>query len=412
MRWRNRLILGAYSGILISNLICPLSINAQELEVSNVQDTVVDKDIIPISEYHRPKTKMKPEYITIHNTANNAEGADADMHSIYLKYNEDTYVSWHFTVDDKKIVEHLPIDEVGYHAGDDEGKGNATSIGIEICENADGDYAQAEKNAIPLVVELLIETGLTPDKVVPHQHWTGKNCPQNMLEKTDGSMGWEAFVSLVQKEYMAKIEKAIESRTKNTLEEEKAKIYIQKGKSATLGLYATEKKPREFYLKDKNIELQTYKKECISLYAEQDIQPELLTIGIDEESRQQDFMNLWLDKEVKKTESQILNKQGEIKKEGVETIRFTKKGNTYTFLVHAYNQQAPTILTDKQVFFSSGNPSILLQSSSFKYDWKIDNSEIIEIKDGVITGKKEGETTISTVIDGKLFTQTVIVEVK
>ena len=52
-------------------------------------------------------------------------------------------MSWHYTVDDHAIVQHLPDYETAYHAGDGkDGPGNTTSIGIEICVNAGGDFAQ------------------------------------------------------------------------------------------------------------------------------------------------------------------------------------------------------------------------------------------------------------------------------
>lgn len=63
------------------------------------------------------------EYIVIHDTASAAPSAGREAHSNWLMSmatNKDsTYsVSWHFTVDDSGWIQHLPIDEVGYHAGD------------------------------------------------------------------------------------------------------------------------------------------------------------------------------------------------------------------------------------------------------------------------------------------------------
>ena len=67
--------------------------------------------------------KESTEYIVVHDTASGAPSADAEAHSKWLMSMatnpESTYaVSWHFTVDDHTIINHLPIDEVGYHAGD------------------------------------------------------------------------------------------------------------------------------------------------------------------------------------------------------------------------------------------------------------------------------------------------------
>lgn len=148
------------------------------------------QDFIPAGRINRrDKEKMTPQWITIHNTANDKKGANAQMHALYLKRVEKK-VSWHFTVDDKIVVQHLPITEPAYHAGDgSKGPGNATSIGIEVCENSDGDFNKALENARKLVNWLVANNKtLSYDKVVPHQKWSGKYCPRKIL----GS--WNQFV--------------------------------------------------------------------------------------------------------------------------------------------------------------------------------------------------------------------------
>lgn len=161
------------------------------------------QDFIPKGHHNRPGRAMKPQYITIHDTANTNKGADALAHAKYLKgYSDDlSPVSWHYTVDDKRIVQHLPWNETAYHAGDGGyGKGNSTSVGIEICENPAGDRAKAEENTILLVVDLLHELGLMPDRVVPHKFWTGKNCPHVILGRRDG---WNDFMARIRGRYNA-----------------------------------------------------------------------------------------------------------------------------------------------------------------------------------------------------------------
>ena len=73
-------------------------------------------------------------------------GANARMHAAYVK-NPSTSVSWHYTVDDEQIIyQHLPTNEIGWHAGDGgTGQGNRESIGIEICVNSDGQFAKARE---------------------------------------------------------------------------------------------------------------------------------------------------------------------------------------------------------------------------------------------------------------------------
>ncbi len=144
---------------------------------------------------------MTPRYITIHDTGNPARGANAAMHGRYLRSQEaiDREVMWHFTVDDREIRQHLPLDRNGWHAGDGwYGTGNRQSIGIEICENADGDRAAAEANAAALVARLVrtVPSLLPfPECVVQHNRWSGKNCPR-VLRGRPG--GWEGFLNMVE----------------------------------------------------------------------------------------------------------------------------------------------------------------------------------------------------------------------
>jgi len=156
------------------------------------------ENFIPKGRRNRPGYKMDPEYITIHDTANPNPGADAKAHASYLKGDTaaNVPVSWHFTVDDRQIVQHLPLDESGWHAGDGrEGPGNRTSIGVEICENRDGNRYQAEINAAQLVADLLHQFNLGLDRVVQHHHWSGKNCPRVLRGKPKG---WEMFLERVE----------------------------------------------------------------------------------------------------------------------------------------------------------------------------------------------------------------------
>ncbi len=156
------------------------------------------QDFIPSGRRNRPGYKLEPRYITIHDTANTQAGADARAHANYVKSDAAAAIpaSWHFTVDDSVIIQHLPLNENGWHAGDGaSGTGNRQSIGIEICENKDGDRAQAEANAAWLVAKLLKDHGLSIDRVRQHYDWSGKNCPR-VLRGRPG--GWQGFLAAVE----------------------------------------------------------------------------------------------------------------------------------------------------------------------------------------------------------------------
>lgn len=131
---------------------------------------------------------MVAKGITIHNTGNNMPTATALAHANWLVTVEEAekdYIGAHFFVDDSQIVQVLPINEVAWHAGDGQGRGNMTTIAIEICEV--GDILRAEENALLLIGYLRQHLGKLP--IYKHQDWTGKYCPRVLL-----STGrWKSF---------------------------------------------------------------------------------------------------------------------------------------------------------------------------------------------------------------------------
>lgn len=171
------------------------------LSVNSVNGVSIKQRIMPIREDKRTGIAMKPQYVTIHNTASTGYGANAAAHANLQINDSRTWISWHYTVDNNEIYQSMPMNEVGYHAGDGQMMGNAATIGIEICENSDGNYAKAEKNAAYLTAQLLYENGLPSDAVRMHKDWSGKNCAHNIIEGTKGTMGWNAFLNLVKQEY-------------------------------------------------------------------------------------------------------------------------------------------------------------------------------------------------------------------
>ena len=138
------------------------------------------QDFIPTTHSNRPGTSLTVSDLTVHETANTNVGANAAMHARYVKGDDaqNRQVSWHYTVDDTEIYQHLPTVEVGWHAGS---TGNHQSIGIEICVNQDGNFNLARANAVKLVQLLMQQENVALSRIVTHQHWTGKNCPANLL---------------------------------------------------------------------------------------------------------------------------------------------------------------------------------------------------------------------------------------
>ncbi|WP_064198430.1 MULTISPECIES: N-acetylmuramoyl-L-alanine amidase family protein [Emticicia] len=166
------------------------------------------EDLIAIGRRNRPETPLAPTFITIHNTDNPSAGADALAHARFLKMTgyyihprgsgNKVWVSWHYTVDDFRIIKHIPISELAFHAK----SGNSKSIGIEICMNAGINQNAANLRAARLVAALMFDLGIGIDKVVPHNKWTGKQCPSLLMDADKTfNVKWGNFKNMILAEF-------------------------------------------------------------------------------------------------------------------------------------------------------------------------------------------------------------------
>ena len=172
---------------------------------------------------------LSPIGITVHNTANSASAAN----EIAYMTGNNKETSYHFAVDEKEIIQALPLDRNGWHAGDGAtGSGNRRTIAIEICRSTSEDlrlFLQAEKNAAWLCASLCLEHGWTTKDIYTHKHWSGKNCPHKTLE-----LGWDRFLAMVE-QYMTEMNRKTEPGKKGDFEgmtADQKKAYVK-------GLYVT-----------------------------------------------------------------------------------------------------------------------------------------------------------------------------
>lgn len=171
-------------------------LDAQEDGASQISGVPLKQDFLPEGYAGRPQITREIKYIVIHETANQNTGANALAHEEYLLSEaKEKQLSWHYTVDDSMIVQHLPDNEVGWHAGDSlqEPGGNMNGIGIEICVNEDGDFNKSLDHAAKLTAYLLNKYDLSIDAVKQHHDFSEKNCPLHIRE--EGL--WDAFISEV-----------------------------------------------------------------------------------------------------------------------------------------------------------------------------------------------------------------------
>lgn len=172
-----------------------------------LREVNVRKDFISYSAKGRTRKKMTPLYITIHSTQNWSPGADANRHALALKRSALGNLSWHYTVDEKRAVQHLPTNEQGNHA-DFDGPGNRYSIGLEMCEHPGNSRAKTVDRTAKLAAWLLVKHDLSVSRIVPHYKWPrwgknppNKNCPHFLLNNGRPGREWKKFVAKVESYY-------------------------------------------------------------------------------------------------------------------------------------------------------------------------------------------------------------------
>lgn len=169
------------------------------------------KNLVSESKYSvKCPYSMTPEFVVVHNTANDASAQNEVKYMI----SNNNQVSFHFAVDDKEVVQGLPLDRNAWACGDGaNGKGNRKGIQVEICYSKNGGirFENAEKNAAKFIAQLLKERGWGVDKVKKHQDFSNKYCPHRTLDK-----GWASFVNMV-KDYLNELNKPVQSTQSSSI---------------------------------------------------------------------------------------------------------------------------------------------------------------------------------------------------
>lgn len=169
------------------------------------------KNLVSESKYSvKCPYSMTPEFIVVHNTANDATA----QNEIKYMISNDNQVSFHFAVDDKEVIQGLPLDRNAWACGDGtNGSGNRKGIQVEICYSKSGGarFENAEKNAAKFIAQLLKERGWGVDKVKKHQDFSNKYCPHRTLDK-----GWASFVNMI-KDYLNELNKPVQSTQSSSI---------------------------------------------------------------------------------------------------------------------------------------------------------------------------------------------------
>lgn len=152
--------------------------------------------MVPTSKYNiKCPYTMNPDGICVHNTANKASA----MAEISYMVGNNNKVSYHYAIDDYRIVQGIEENRNSWHAGDgSNGKGNRNKIAIEICHSTNPDnsmFDKSEKLAAKFIAYKLKEKGWGIERVSKHQDYNGKYCPHKTLD-----LGWERFLNLIRAE--------------------------------------------------------------------------------------------------------------------------------------------------------------------------------------------------------------------
>lgn len=151
------------------------------------------KMLVPESKYQiKCPYEMKPEFIIIHNTANDASA----MNEISYMIGNNNKVSFHCAIDDYRIVQGVPFNRNTWNATDGgNGQGNRKGIALEICYSKSGGarFEEAERLAAEYTAYLLKQYGWGIDKVKKHaDFYPAKGCPHRTI-----SEGWQRFLDMV-----------------------------------------------------------------------------------------------------------------------------------------------------------------------------------------------------------------------
>lgn len=181
------------------------SVNEGDYEGKDKADVVFEHDGVTVDLIDKDLYPYKCPYlinlkdIVIHNAATPNGTAKALNRALH---NSKEYKSWHFSVDDKDIIQSLPLNRNAFATGDGAyGLGNRTGIHIEIAKDNDTDseeeWKKARDNGARLAAELLYKYGWNIDHLKKHQDYkmtsgNYKYCPHKILDE-----GWDDFKSLV-----------------------------------------------------------------------------------------------------------------------------------------------------------------------------------------------------------------------
>lgn len=127
------------------------------------------------------KRENEIKCIVIHNT-----GYYFDSARKFYDYMNNVDISskgCHYLIDDKEIIEVIPLEYSVYHTGKGNDYACKFGIAIEIVSNIDKEkYLKGQKKAISLIKDLMKKYNLTKDDIYFHNDFANRYCPHQILD--------------------------------------------------------------------------------------------------------------------------------------------------------------------------------------------------------------------------------------
>jgi N-acetylmuramoyl-L-alanine amidase CwlA len=132
--------------------------------------------------YNYSVRNKKIEGIVIHDTANIASGANAEMHYRYFNLANRGASADIFVDKDTVMIINDYRKYYTWHCGDNANFSkrrfsNYNSVGVELCVNDIDNINLVIENAIYITKQLMAELNISVDNVVRHYDCSGKMCP-------------------------------------------------------------------------------------------------------------------------------------------------------------------------------------------------------------------------------------------
>ena len=156
--------------------------------------------------YNISRRTQPVRYIVVHYTGSGTSAPGTARKNCQYFAGGNRNSSAHYFIDDGYIYEYADPDRYyTWHCGDGKGRygiTNANSVGIEVCQNGDRPYTEAEVERLAWLVRQLMERfGVPPERVVRHYDASRKACPYYYTPYgSGGDSSWRALRNRITRE--------------------------------------------------------------------------------------------------------------------------------------------------------------------------------------------------------------------